>query len=330
MTKLKVFLLAGTIVRLALFVSSCQLPQPPEAAAASIPWAESMTISIDHSSMPRTLAPDVDTTPAYYIITGDLVDGTAPKGDSFSITTTEPWVTVKALKHGDWVFIAEAFNAADVLVARGQTSRTITTGQEVTIEIAVDLLDGHGVLDLVVRWSAGRLNSPSVRAQLVPEQGTAMDLFFELGGDFAVSVTPNVPAGGHTLLLTLLDDGNPVMDVAEPVRMVREATTTGSFALEEPGSLEIGIAPELREPLQVTIEGVPPTFPVDGSVTAVGSVSPDPGSIMYTWYLNGSPSAEGQAWTLDPELPAGFYRIDLVAVSDGQRAGSTSTTFRVP
>jgi hypothetical protein len=86
----------------------------------------------------------------------------------------------------------------------------------------------------------------------------------------------------------------------------------------------------LDEPLIVEVAADSISVPYGSSATFTASILNDPGQVVYVWYRDAEPIADGSVLATDPSLAPGYYRIDLLAyTADGRRAGSSTQELRV-
>ncbi len=323
----KLGLVLGVAVALGVIavVSSCQLALPePAAIDATSGGLGPVQVVIDELSA-RAIVSDADITPVYYLFTA-----TGPEGALFSATTPEPQVKIEAQVSGDWTVAAEAFNAADVLIARGQKTVAIVSGRSRTVAIVVKPIAGEGTLALNMIWDADKFPSAYVQARLNLHGGSVINLAVSAASGTGTSLTSAVPAGKHTLVVKLMNGKVLVVRSSQTVQIFNGATTSGTVELFDIGTLAVGVATDMLSPLEVAISGIVDPLRAGTAMTASGSTFEEPEGVAYAWYLNGLPQASGDQWTFGSDLRPGVYRIDLAAVTaDGMRAGSASAAFHV-
>ncbi len=289
----------------------------------------SLTVNIVSLGV-KTILPGIDMNPSTYV-----VSGAGPGGAAFSVDDVNTSVTISDLEFGPWTITVDAKNSDGIVIARGNTSITLHTGENQVLDITVIPLDGFGTLDLSVLWNAGEVEIPAVESELVLSSGTTMDLDFTIVADGSALSTGNtVPTGYHSVVVKLLDNGIVVMGALDIVRVVKDQTTSGTFefyAINQPGGIiDIHITPELQEPISVTITGQTATLVEGETMTLTASAPPEVGSVVYAWYLNGQSVAAGSTYTAGNGLSVGVYRVDVTAfTTDGKRAGSATHSFAV-
>lgn len=242
------------------------------------------------------------------------------------------------LGFGDWTITIYGKNAAGTIIAQGEQDVTIATTGTQNIDIAVVPIVGVGSLDLTVNWTPAEVGQPSIQASLTPSSGAPLVLAFSLPAAGTGSCTrAAIPTGYYTLVVKLLDGGQLVMGAIEVVRIVKDQVTAGTFDFTEvgsaQGSLSVNIAPEMYNPITVTLSGQAAEVDLGVPMTVSGSVPADIGNVVQVWYLNGEAKSTGSSFTVnDAALPLaiGVYRLDVTAFTpDGRRGGSTTHTFRV-
>jgi hypothetical protein len=281
----------------------------------------------------KTLLPGIDMTPASYDVTG-----AGPSSRSFGQSTTATSVVIPGLAFGQWTVTVSAKNAAGTVIAQGSSSVTVQTGAQASLAIVPAPLSGTGTVSLSVSWVAADVQTASIDAQLTPSTGSAIPLAFTLSSGSASCQNTAIPTGYYTLSLKLLDNGIVVMGAVEVVRIVKGATTSGSFDFSQVnkpgGAISVAITPQMSEPLTVTMQGQAATLAVGSSMTVTAGVSGSVGNVIYVWYVNGVSKATGStaspAFTVGSALAAGIYRLDVTAyTADGKRAGAASTVSRI-
>ena len=292
------------------------------------------SIAITVSDAPvRTLLPPIDMNPVSFD-----VSGVGPSGKTFSQSTTSASLVVNKLQFGTWAVTVSAKNAAGTVIGRGTGTAVVVTGQQTSLAITVAPLPGTGTLDLDVTWTAADVPTPSISAQLLPSTGAAIPLAFVMATGSASCLKTGIAAGYYTLTLKLLDNGVLVMGAVEVVRIVTGQTTSGLFDFTQlnkgTGSINVSITPARGDPIVVTLSGQSATLASGGSMTVTAAVPTSVGNVTYVWYLNGESKATGSSaspgFTLGSTLAAGFYRLDVTALTtDGLRAGAATHSFTV-
>ena len=311
--------LATALAAFLFFLLNCANPfashpiQEPTLPGGSL----SININSDGS---KALLPGLDMNPASYIISG-----TGPGGSGFSESTDVSPLVIAGLDFGDWTVTVDALNAGGIIIGRGQGTTTIHTGQSQAITIVVTPLDGYGTLDLTLLWTAADTENPSIEAQLIPQAGSTINLSFTIQSPGTATFNEStIPTGYYTLVLQLKDNDILVMGAVEMVRILKDQITSGQFEfynINGPGAnIEISIAPELNDPITVTLSGQIDNIYTGESMTVTASVPPDTGNVIYTWYINGESRAIGDSYTLGSDLAVGTYRLDVTAfTADGSR-----------
>lgn len=303
-------------------------------ASCAPPWPRWGTLAIRiEEPQPKTIVPGIDMT-----IAGYEVFGTGPGGAQFSRSGTGSGLTVSGLAFGAWTVSVEGRNAAGLHIAHGEAVVEVITGTTQSVSIAVSPIAGFGALSLEVSWPAADVGLPSVRGQLLPAQGPAIDLAFSApAGGRATSSTNAVQNGYYTLVVSLLDNGLPVMGAVDVVRIVSGQTTSGTIAFPGVnagnGSILVSIAPDMREPVPVSMAGQVNDLATGTAMTVAASVPAGLDNVTFVWYLNGVATATGAEFTVNTAsqpLAVGVYRVDVTAfTAGGTRAGSATHTLQV-
>jgi hypothetical protein len=264
--------------------------------------------------------------------------GTGPEGTNFTVNSGNLPVTVQKLRFGAWRLTVNVKNIDSTVIATGESTVTLQTGVTQSVSISAKPVAGYGTLDLTVLWTPADVQSPSLKAQVIPSSGAPIDLSFSMPeAGKATSRSDTIPTGYHTLTLQLLDNGVPVMGAVETVRIVNGGITSGSYTFSKVnkpgGSVSINTSPDMTDPLTVSMSGQLNEILVGQSMTVQAAVSGYSGSCVFNWYVNAELKASGQTsktFTIGSGLPAGVYRLDLVVfTADGSRSGSASHTFSV-
>jgi hypothetical protein len=328
-TNFKRSILSSALIALIFILANCTNPFSLRQIEESTLPEGSLVININ-SYGTMALVPDLDMSPASYIISG-----AGPDGSGFSESTDVTPLIITDLDFGDWTVTVDALNDEGTIIGRGQGTTTIHAGQSQTITVPVTPLDGYGTLDLTLLWTPEDTENPSIEAQLIPQAGSAIDLGFTIQSPgIALFNDSTIPTGYYTLVLQLNDNSIMVMGAVEMVRLVKDQVTSGQFEfydINDAGeSIDISVTPELSDPIAVTLSGQIDNIYEGESMTVTASVPPDVGNVVYTWYINGESRAIGSSYTLGSDLAVGIYRLDVTVFSaDGSRAGSTTHTFTV-
>jgi len=321
--------LVSVLTAFLFFLLNCANPFTSHPIQEPTIPAGSLVININ-SDGSKELVPGLDMNPASYIISG-----TGPGGSIFSESTGESPLIIAGLDFGDWTVTVDALNAEEIIIGRGQGTTTIHTGQSQAMTIAITPLDGYGTLDLTVLWTPEDTENPSIEAQLIPQAGSTTNLSFTIQSPGTATFNENtIPTGYYTLVLQLKDNNILVMGAVEMVRIVKDQITSGQFEffnINGPGgNIEISIAPELNDPITVTLSGQIDNIYAGESMTVTASVPPETDNVICTWYINGEARAIGSSYTLGSDLSVGIYRLDVTAfTADGSRAGSATHAFTV-
>jgi hypothetical protein len=183
-------------------------------------------------------------------------------------------------------------------------------------------------------WPAADVGSPTVEASLVSSDDSSIPLAVVLTSGQASITGDLIETGYHTLIVKLFDYSELSIGAVEVVRIIKDQTTTGNLIFTNinkmSGNMLVNIAPELADPLSVSISGTQPTRTLDSTLSLEASVTNYNENTTYCWYVNGVYKTDGPQFDFGPEFTEGYYRIDVTAFSyDGKRAGSSSTLITV-
>ncbi len=299
--------------------------------SCAIPGKNSATLvlSISEEYSTKTLVPDFDMVPAHYD-----VSGSGPNGEGFSVTADTNPVEIPFLDFGDWTVNVGAKNAQNAVIATGSATTFLHVGERKELNIALRPVDGHGTLELTVYWTASDVETPSIMAELIPQEGTTADLQFTIPTNGTATFSDSqVPTGYHTLVIQLCDNGLAVMGAVDVVRIINEQKTTGVFEFYEVnspgGEFAVTITPEMNDPLEVLLSGLVDEITVGEAIQIEASVQNTTDEVTIFWYVNGQSAGTGTTY-IGENLQAGVYRVDAAAFSaDGSRSGSVTHSFRV-
>jgi len=318
-----------TIIRLitaalVLLWAGCQSPINPEKIG-------SLSVTIN-DGVSRSILPEISMNPASYEL-----EGTGPNDASFTETVgSGSSATITDLAFGQWSVTATAFNSDGTAIGAGNGTVTVLSNSTVSLNITVVPFEGEGSLELDVIWPGAQIQTAQIESTLTPSSGESRDLAFTVNGEAgnASFSADDVASGYHTLILKLLDNGHLAIGAVEVVRIVADQSTSGILEFENvnqaTGNIEVGITPEMNDPLDVSISGAELTKPENQSLDLSASVSNYEGNVTYVWYVNATAVATGAAFTLDNSWAQGYYRVDVTAFSaDGKRAGSATATIQV-
>ena len=317
---LPILILAGTF---SVFLS-CE-------PIVNVGWG-SLTIQVAPPDA-RLMVPVTDMTTSSLAITGS-----GPNGAAFSKSTTGSSLTLPGLAFGAWSIAVDGQNAAGTPITHGDASVTVITGTTQSVNVAMTPIVGPGTLNLTVTWLAASVDIPSIQAQLIPSQGSAVDLTFAVSSPGKATYTSSTVMNGYySLVVKLLDNGQLVMGAVDVVRIVKDQTTSGAIDFTQvntgTGSIIVNITPNMNNPIQVTMSGQQAELGAGAAATVGASVPQGLGTMIYVWYLNGVSKATGPTFTFNTAatpLNPGAYRLDVAAfTSDGTRGGSATYAFKV-
>jgi hypothetical protein len=173
-----------------------------------------------------SMAPSADLTVAGYDVAG-----TGPEGATFFRSFSGSSATQGGLVFGDWTIVVEGKNAGGTILTFGTGTVRVTTGTSQSVSITMKPVAGPGTLALTVSWDPADVPTPTIASQLVPSQGTPIDLAFSQPSAGQASCTSSaIQNGYYTLVVKLLDNGQLVAGAVDAVLMVADLTTAGSIA----------------------------------------------------------------------------------------------------
>jgi alpha-tubulin suppressor-like RCC1 family protein len=300
--------------------------KPPRATGAI-----SLSIS-DQQFRARTIQPGLDMNLTAYDIHGAGPEGETLVRENVSSGT----VLINSLKVGDWTITVDGKNGAGVIIASGYSVAPVTAGQTVSLTIEVQPLSGNGVLRIALSWPAGRLANPVVEATLAPSGGSPASIAFAIAGDNLSATYENnsLPVGYYTLNVELRDGTSKVWGAVEVVRILAGQTSAGTYPLSADmlnspeGGIEIGIAPNLHNPIEITFSGQLSSLPQGSEMTVTATTSQPVDS--YQWYLNGAllSGFSGPIVTVGNGLARQTHRLDLI-VATANLISSGTVLFNV-
>ena len=108
--------------------------------------------------------------------------------------------------------------------------------------------------------SRGRAERRRSQSQLVPSEGSPIDLAFTMPSPGHASFSDGtIPNGYYTLVVKLLDNGQLVGGAVDVVRIVADSTTSGSITFTKvntgTGSISVSVTLQMNAPIPVTMSG---------------------------------------------------------------------------
>jgi hypothetical protein len=247
-------------------------------------------------------------------------------------------MTVPGLAYGPWTISVDGMNAAGTNITHGNASATVTAGANQSVSVSMVPVAGQGSFSLTVTWPAAGVDIPTVQSQLVPNQGTPIDLTFTYPTAGKATYTgTSIQNGYYTLVVKLLDNSQLVMGAVDVVRIVKGQTTSGTIDFPQvntgTGSIKVNITPKMANPVTVTMSGQSAEAGTGIPMTASASIPAGLGNATYVWYLNGVSKATGSSYTINDAAAAlapGIYRLDVSAfVGSGSQGGSATYSIKV-
>jgi hypothetical protein len=318
-----------------------------------------LTISQENFTT-KTVTPPVEMEIAYYVISGEGLGGA--QLEEVVVGVNDLPIEIGPLSVGDWTIYVHAWNdhdgngewdsASDKWIGWGSTNVKIKAREQAQATVEVrPRTDEPGVLRVNLSWDVGLLSVPTVTGTLTHVTGNPVheialsvgDGITEDGGVYeAVYEKTGLDPGYYSLLVYLNDAGQAVWGAFEAVRILAEWESIYDQEIGpsdiSPGGIDLGIEPDMRNPVQVTLEGVQDIMPPFDQITVfVTTVPPDPDTYEYLWYVNGihQQEVDGAEITIgrigtesDIELIEGNYRLD-VGVLSGETISSGTACFGV-
>jgi hypothetical protein len=271
----------------------------------------------------RTIAP-VGTEIGYF-----RIEASGPEGAGFLYDHYEAEILVEAsLVPGLWTIAIEAYNNADVLVGGGKLVIPVAAGQIVRETIVVNPLDGFGTLEIKISWPKDVLTDPQLVATLTPAGGVPEIMGFGVGKTIAYYYSDTIERGYYMVSLRLEDEGETVWGTVEAARIVAGALSTQYYELVEDvnrGGVEI--VPDMQNPIDVSIEGVPPEL-AEGQAFIAFANTFDVEVDSYQWYLRGRQiGTDSPNVTVSGLLPD-HYWLNVV-LTNGPVLSSATAEFSV-
>jgi alpha-tubulin suppressor-like RCC1 family protein len=281
-------------------------------------------LSIDSDMGAKTFQPDFDMKIASYSIYGN-----GPNGASFNQSGITGNTANFELAVGNWDITVDAFNDDNQNIAMGIIKETVIQGPN-TFRVTVTPLSGFGSLQLDMVWTANSIVKPVISSTLTAKSGDILPLPFNIGSDNSSASYENteVATGYHILAVKLFDDMVLKWGALEAVRIIKNLTTKGHFEIINTGDVVFQIDPDLKNPIEIELNGAQDNIMAGTSMTITASTSEPVDT--YQWYLNADPISgqTASSITIGSNLAIGSYRLDLL-VSKGEVYSSASHTFRV-
>lgn len=289
------------------------------------------TVDLSFSeSVSRTILPSISMVIASY-----EVSCIGPDGATLTETTqSDSNITLDNLLNGVWNLTVKAKNLDDALIGSGQTTVTVLSNETISATVIVFPIEGTGSLELNVTWPEESLYQAEIESSLSPVEGQAEELGFTIVGGEASCNLSDIATGYHTLVVKLFDNGILTAGTVEIVRIVAGETTVGNIDFDEiniaEGDIDINIEQQMKDPLEVVINGGSETKLVNKNKRLIASVNNCEENIIYVWYVNGSVVETGDTFMFGKEWAIGHYNIDVIAyTANGERAGSARQEIEV-
>lgn len=292
-------------------------------------------LTIDGRSLrSRSIGPEISLEIASFSIRGE-----SDAGKTFQRKTKESQIVIRGLDAGYWNVVVDAYSDEDVHLYTASQRVLVEGGVALPLLLKPQPVRGQGTITVDLSWLEGAIHAPVVDGQLVPVYGPSVPLEFTIAGDTATSGEALVDGGHYTLIVKLQDDveGTQILvaGAIELVQIVADHTTAADFTFENvnrPGSLaiEIEVAPDFQDSLEVTISGGETVKEYGTAATLTGSVAGNPGNVVFTWYVNGNAVDTGVDELTIGGLIPGYYRVDLMAMTaDGSHGGAATSWVQI-
>ena len=310
------------IVLFVIIISGCELASSPKADEQT----GSIYINLGYEDIEnRTIVPDVVMEIASYDIT---LNG--PNSALIQVPgVTDAFYFQSGLAIGAWTVTVDAKNADGVIIARDSQGFSILIDNTTPVSIVVVPLTGDGTLNVNISWPVNIITTPVVSAQLVSSVGVSSDLTFTVGATSATYASSTIAAGYYELIISVLDDTNPVWGIGEVVRIVEGEITSATWPIlsDSAGSVGITITSDLQNPITLSLSGAIDSLNLGEDMTV--AVSPSSFD-SYKWYVNGQVQTGETATsiTVGSSLLAGSYTLTSI-IGSGSVLSSESVPFSV-
>ncbi len=272
--------------------------------------------------------------------------GNGPGNNSFDEEVADNTAFTKPnIVAGDWLITIEAHNAGSEVIGVGASTLNVKADMANDVTVFVNPVDGEGTFSLTVSYDDQAAGSPAMseftsRGALTSLDGTrTIPLTMnsnETEKRFETSV--NVTNGYYTIELEVKRGATIVKKYVDVLWIVTGLSSEGKFEFKYVASTgDIVIRPivDLNKPLDVSICNSNGTVIVDllqidsDQSIAVTAKCASIGDVEYSWYLEGTPVAQGETCSLSG-LDAGEYSLMLIAkLADNKCAGSESIIVKV-
>ncbi len=265
------------------------------------------------------------------------ITGSGPAGAAFDLTVAvegsgSPAASSAEIEvsPGTWIISAQGFNGDSQLVGEGSTSVYLLPGETRVAEVLILPVRGTGSIVIEVSWPQDLPSDALVRGTITAlqaqEEYEPVLVSIPLGS--GPSEYEGLPAGYHTLALSLVTGETTLAGSAQAVRVASGFSTSVSISFILPSaetsvSVSVRMSPPLTPSIGLPFLPYPRSFPLRCSAIADGSGGTLPADSVFTWYLNGSAAGAGSSMLiLTDDLPS-ESRLDLVASSNGAAAAGS-------
>ncbi len=291
----------------------------------------SLQLSPPDGESSRTILPEIQMSVDHYDISL-----TGPNNETVeSGADSNGTIVIDNLAVGDWLINVTAVNSNNIYIGIGQCSTTIHPYQTSDCHIYVTPFEGHGVLNLTINWDTEILPSATIEGRLESANSLIDPVVFTLTDGTNTHETGQLPVGYYTLTIKLFYNNEECGGAVEVARILAgEITkaTIGATVIPGNGGAGIEIIPEMNDPIEITLSGVPASVS-EGSTFTASAMPVDTTDVIYTWYIDGqqmSTGASESSYTIPNNLERGTHRLDVtIFTSDGFRGGSETALFNV-
>ena len=203
----------------------------------------------------RVLAPAISLDAASYTVSGN-----GPYNSSFNESTTDSPLQINSLETGEWIITVDAYNAEGTRIATGTNSVNVTSGETASLNILLLPPAGTGSLLVDVFWDDSVVSDPVIESRLTSSSGNTLELSAnQVDTGHSEISDSTISTGYYTMVLQLVESGEVIAGAVEVVRIFDGEQTSGEFTFNEfnlpSGGVEVIVAPDLQEPLTITLSG---------------------------------------------------------------------------
>lgn len=282
-----------------------------------------LSFSVPQNS--KTSAPDIDIIPERYIVTC-----TGPQGISREIVVRNTRVTIEGLLYGEWAFRVEAYNAAGILLARGEETCTIEAGKTVNLELTAQPLYGPGSIVINVIWEAGC--EAEINATLRSSTGSQIPVVLNspsTSGQESAKID-EIQAGYYTLDISFDNHCELPAGAMDMVWVFAGQQTDVNINFQRlDGKAEITITPEIPKPIEITMLGFKNHPGINESMIVTADIPAEFNNVSYAWYINNQLVSTEKTVEIKMDHTGNYLLSVIVSTKDGRQGGSARAQFLV-